>query len=130
MREKGKTKKIKGYKEVVTYGNFPYTIPVTDARGITKEVEFVATLVETVPDHTPCDMCGVYLGNKEIEMAPYMISCKHENCKENKMNERVLTFDCEECGGAWPAKADQPYWTPFMHQEHICFECYEDMMLQ
>jgi hypothetical protein len=117
MREKGKTKKIKGYKEVVTYGNFPYTIPVTDARGITKEVEFVATL-------------GVYLGNKEIEMAPYMISCKHENCKENKMNERVLTFDCEECGGVWPGKADQPYWTPFMHQEHICFECYEDMMLQ
>ena len=88
MREKGKAKKIKGYKEVVTYGNFPYTIPVTDARGITKEVEFVATLVETVPDHTPCDMCGVYLGNKEIEMAPHMISCKHEHCKENKMNER------------------------------------------
>lgn len=129
MRERGKTKKIKGYKEVVTYGNFPYKIPVTDTRGITKEVEFVATLVETVPDHTPCDMCGVYLGNKEIEMAPYMISCKHKNCKENKINERVLTFDCEECGGAWKAKPDQPYWTPHMYQEHICFECYEDMML-
>lgn len=130
MREKGKAKKIKGYKEVVTYGNFPYTIPVTDARGITKEVEFVATLVETVPDHTPCGMCGVYLGNKEIEMAPHMISCTHEKCKESKINNRVLTFDCEECGGSWPGKPDQPYWTPYMTQEYICFECYEDMMLQ
>ncbi len=129
MREKGKAKKITGYKEVITYGNFPYKIPVTDSRGITKEVEFVATLKETVPDHTPCDKCGVYIGNLEKEMATTMISCDHEHCKENRINELVMSFECEDCGGYWKAKPDEPYWTPFKTQEYICFECYEDMML-
>lgn len=130
MREKGKAKKIKGYKEVITYGNFPYKIPVTDSRGITKEVEFVATLKETVPDHKKCDMCGIFIGSLEEDMATTMISCDHEKCNEKKINDLVMTFDCDECGGHWNAKPDQPYWTPFKTQEYICFECYEDMMIQ
>ena len=128
MKE-SKTKKSNGYKEVITYGNFPYKLPITDSRGITKEVEFVATLKETEPDHTPCDKCGVYIGNLEKEMATTMISCNHEHCKENKINELVMSFECEDCGGYWKAKPNEPYWTPFKTQEYICFECYEDMML-
>ena len=127
MKE-SKTKKIKGYKEVVTEGNFPYKLPITDARGITKEVEFVATLVETVPDHTECKKCKKFLAKAEINMAPDIVNCKHENFTENKINERTLTFDCEECGGSWAAKPDQPYWTPIGEQEYICFECYGDMV--
>ena len=129
MRETGKTKKIKGYREVVTYGLHPYKVPITDARGITKEVEFVATLKEMVPDHVPCDKCGVYLGDLELEMSKYMISCDHIKCRETKINDLVMTFDCDDCGGHWNAKPDKPYWTPFKTQEHMCFECHEDMML-
>ena len=129
MREKGKAKKIKGYREVVTYGFHPYKVPVTDARGITKEVEFVATLKETVPDHTPCDLCGIYLGNLEMDMATTMISCVHEKCEEKKINDLVMQFNCNDCGGEWKGKPGEPYWTPFKTQEHICFECFEDMLL-
>jgi len=129
MRETGKTKKIKGYTEVITYGFHPYKVPITDARGITKEVEFIATLKEMVPDYTPCNTCGVYLGNLEKEMAPNIISCSHDKFRETKINDLTMTFDCDECGGHWNAKPDQPYWTPFKVQEYICFECYKDMML-
>ena len=58
-----------------------------------------------------------------------MISCDHEHCKENRINDRIMSFECEDCGGYWVAKPDEPYWTPFKTQEYICFECYEDMML-
>ena len=130
MRETGKTKKIKGYKEVVTYGFHPYTIPITDARGVTKPVEFRATLREMVPDHTPCNLCKKYIGTFEIEMAPHMISCSHLKCQETKINELVMTYDCEDCGGHWKAKPDEPYWTPYKTQEFICFECYGDILEQ
>ena len=104
MREKGKSEKQIGYKEIVTKGIHPYKLPITDARGKTEMVEFVATLVELVPDHKPCDMCGKYMGTLELEMSPYIISCKHSNPIETKINERVMKFNCEECGGIWGQK--------------------------
>jgi hypothetical protein len=128
MRETGKTKKIKGYREEVTYGLHPYTVPITDARGVTKPVRFVATLREMVPDHTPCNMCGLFLSTMETEMAPHMISCEHIKCRETKINELTITFDCDDCGGHWEAKSNEPYWTPLKDQEFICFECYEQML--
>ena len=128
MRETGKTKKIKGYKEVVTYGFNPYMIPITDARGITKPVEFRATLREMVPEHTPCNGCGKYLADLEMEHADNIISCSHTKCRETKINELTMTFDCDDCGGHWKADPDKPYWTPYKTQENICFECYEDMI--
>ena len=130
MRETGKTKKIKGYKEVVTYGFHPYKVPITDARGVTKEVEFVATLKETIPEHVPCDTCGKYLGDLEIDMAQFIVSCDHKECKETKINERIMTFDCDDCGKQWNGNPDLPYWTPFKTQEKMCFECLKDMTLQ
>lgn len=129
MKE-SKTKKSNGYKEVITYGNFPYKLPITDSRGITKEVEFVATLVESVPDHSSCNICKKYISKAEEQMAPSIVSCKHEKFTETKINERVMTYNCEECGGTWPAKPDSPYWTPIGEQEKICFECYGDMLVQ
>lgn len=128
MREIGKAKKIEGYKEVVTYGFHPYKVPVTDARGITKEVEFVATLTEMVLDHIPCNICKKYIGKFEEEMASCIVGCKHKNLTENKINERVLTFDCDDCGGSWKGDPDSKYWTPTGEQEYVCFECYEHML--
>ena len=128
MREIGKAKKIEGYKEIVTYGFHPYKVPMTDARGITKEVEFVATLTETVLDHIPCNMCKKYIGKYEEEMAASLIKCKHMNLTENKINERVLTFDCDDCGGSWKGDPDRPFWTPTGEQEYMCFECYEHLI--
>jgi hypothetical protein len=127
MRETGKTKKIKGYKEIVTYGLHPYKIPITDSHGVTKDVEFRATLKEMVPDHTSCNTCGKYLSKLEVETTPHMISCDHEKCRETKINNLVMTFDCDECGGHWAAKPNEPYWTPYKVQEYLCFECYGDI---
>ena len=127
MRETGKAKKIKGYREEVTYGFHTYTVPITDARGITKDVEFRATLKEMVPDYVSCDTCKKSLGDKELQMQQYMISCKHEKCIETKINELVMQFDCDACGGHWNAKPDKPYWTPLNEQEHICFSCFGDI---
>ena len=127
MRETGKAKKIKGYKEQTTYGFHSYKVPITDARGITKDVEFRTKMVEMVPDHTLCDTCKKAISNKELEMAPHIISCKHENCKETKINNLVMKFDCDECGGHWDAKPEEPYWTPYNTQEHLCFECLGDI---
>ena len=128
MREIGKAKKIEGYKEIVTYGFHPYKVPMTDARGITKEVEFVATLTETVLDHIACHTCNKYIGKLEEEMSSSIIACKHTNLTENKINERVLTFDCDDCGGTWKGDPDKPYWTPTGTQEYICFECCGDIL--
>ena len=127
MRETGKAKKIKGYKEKVTYGFHSYTIPITDARGITKPVKFRAKMIEMVPDHTPCDTCKNWMSDREVEMSPNMISCKHEKCRETKINDLVMKFDCDECGGHWDAKPNEPYWTPFNTQEHICYDCFRNI---
>ena len=91
MKE-SKTKKSNGYKEVITYGNFPYKLPITDSRGITKEVEFVATLVESVPDHKECSICKKFLAKAEILMAPNIVNCKHEKFTETKINERTINY--------------------------------------
>ena len=128
MREIGKAKKIVGYKEVVTIGNHPYKLPISDARGKIEQVEFVATLIEVVPDHTPCSICKKYIGKFEESMSPHIISCNHKNYSETKINERTLTYDCPECGGAWPGIPEKPYWSPVNHQDYTCFECYGDML--
>ena len=128
MREKGKSEKTKGFKEIVTKGFHPYKLPITDARGKTDMVEFVATLVELVPDHTPCNMCGKYIGKFEEEMTPYIVSCTHEKYTTEKINERIMRYDCSDCGGTWKPKPDSPYWEPVGIQEFICFECYEQML--
>jgi hypothetical protein len=129
MKE-SKTKKTKGYKEVITYGNFPYKLPITDSRGITKEVEFVATLVESVPDHKECNQCKKFLAKDELRMAPHIINCNHHDFTEDKINERAMSYKCEECGGSWPANPKLPYWTPIGTQEYMCFECYGHLIDQ
>ena len=128
MREKGKSDRTSGYKEIVTKGIHPYKLPITDARGKTEMVEFVATLVELVPDHKSCDLCGHYIGDMEIEMSPYIISCNHKKFIETKINDRVMKYDCPDCGGTWGPKPDSPYWEPVGTQELTCFECYEQML--
>ena len=122
--EKNKSKKLDGYKEVVTEGFFPYKLPITDAKGKTDMVRFVATLVEVVPDHKECHTCKKYISKAEISMAPNIIKCDHKKFTEEKINERVIKYNCEECGGKWPGKPDKPYWIPTYVQEYMCFECY------
>tara|TARA_B110000495_G_scaffold109353_1_gene94620 strand:- start:309 stop:722 length:414 start_codon:yes stop_codon:yes gene_type:complete len=128
MRKQGKSEKNIGYKEIVTKGLHPYKLPITDARGKTTMVEFVATLVELVPDHKPCDSCGKYLGDLEIEMSTCIISCDHKNFIETKINDRVMKYECPDCGGNWGPKPDSPYWEPVGTQEFMCFECYEQIL--
>tara|TARA_R110002051_G_scaffold5509_3_gene28319 strand:- start:159 stop:596 length:438 start_codon:yes stop_codon:yes gene_type:complete len=127
MREKGKAEKTKKFKEIVTKGFHPYKLPITDARGKTDMVEFVATLVELVPDYESCDTCEKYLSDGEVEMSPYIISCNHEKYTTEKINDRIMRYDCSDCGGTWKPKPDSPYWEPIGIQEKICFECVSDI---
>lgn len=129
MRETGKTKKIKGYRESITYGFNKYKRPDSYVEGYKRDSQNVATLVEMIPEHTPCNICKKLLSNKEIDMATCMISCDHKDLIKNKINERIMTFECEECGGAWTGKPNDPYWTPAFTQENICFECYGDIYM-
>jgi hypothetical protein len=61
-------------------------------------------------------------------MSPCIVACKHINLTETKINERVLTFDCDDCGGHWNGNPENAYWKPTGTQEYMCFECYGDIL--
>ena len=128
MRETGKNKKIKGYKEVVTEGNHKYKLPITNINGKVEMVEFVATMREMVPEHIPCEICGRFIGKYEEQMAPIMVACQHKHIEEELINNKAMRFECKDCGGIWKPKPDKPYWTPKGTQEYFCFECLEEML--
>jgi hypothetical protein len=128
MREIGKNKKIKGYKEIVTEGYNKYKLPITNINGKMEMMEFVATLREMVQEHTPCDICGQFIGKYEKEMASIIIKCQHKHIEEELINKKAMKFKCKDCGGVWTAKPDKPFWTPKGTQEYFCFECLEEML--
>jgi len=66
----------KKMKEVVTYG----------FEG--------ARLVELVPDHVECDHCGIFVGESEIKMSPFMVNCEHTN---NRLNNRSTLTKHNRC---------------------------------
>jgi hypothetical protein len=128
MRETGKNKKIKGYKEIITKGYHKYKLPVTNINGKTDMVEFVATLREMVPEHKPCEVCGKYIGKYEEQMASTMISCEHKHLNEQLINKKIMKFECDDCKGTWSPHKDLLYWTPKGTQEYFCFECFGEML--
>lgn len=128
MIMKTNKQKMNGYKEVVTEGFHHYKLPITDSKGKTDMVDFVATLVEVVPDHKACHTCKKYISKLEEELSPTLVSCKHTKFTEEKINERTIKYDCEECGCSWPGKPNEPYWTPTNEQEYMCLECFGDII--
>lgn len=124
MIMKTNKQKMDGYKEIVTEGFNHYKLPITDSKGKTEMVDFVATLVEVVPDHKECSTCKKYISKMEVDLSPTLISCKHKKFTENKINERAISYHCEECGGSWPGRPKEPYWTPVNTQEYMCLECF------
>ena len=98
-------------KEVVTDGRDRYQIRNSEAGQME---EYVAQLVEIVPEHTPCYRCQKFISNIEADMADVMI---HEQCGVCKRNQIKSKLDGS------PIELKCTHRT----QTFVCFECFEEM---
>ena len=99
------------YKEIITEGRDKYEVRNSETGHME---EYVAQLVEIVPVHTPCYKCGVFISNKEADMADAMI---HEQCGMCKKIQIKSKFD----GNPIEIKCTH------RKQTFVCFECFEDL---